>query len=293
MKTERRTELKSNLLADRVEAIALAVKPHLKTAGIVAGLLMVIAIGFGLSRWQREKSAATAWAEYYFSSNRPDTLRDVFETHPDQAAGLWARQVTGDSMLAQALGQIYIDRDSADKILLEAADHYRTVMEKANDDLLLSRATLGLAQVLESQGKGEDALREYKKLLSMKGVNSEMRLDVQRRIEFLQSPDGSKFLDWFAKNRTGSSRSVQVPADIKSLPDKPDLNFSNPPMAIPTEQPPTSEPTASNPASTNGESLALPQAEVIEKPSTRPADATPSLPPTLKPPQSEPKGSGS
>lgn len=297
MKTERRTELKSNLLADRLEAVILAVKPHLKTMGIVAAGLVVVGIGYAISQWQTERASADAWSEYYFSASRPETLREVYDNHPTQLAGLWARQASGDSLLAQAIGQIYVDRDLADKLLVEAGDHYRAVLEKGSEGLLVCRASFGLAQVLESQGKGEDALREYKKLLAMKDVHPEMRDDLQRRIAFLQSPEGGKFVDWFSKNRAAASKAVQVPADLKSLPNQPDLNFASPPTTVPSvENIPTAETVPA------GDLKLAPSTNEILTPPSSDANATPAAakveepapikPPALEPP-AEPKGSGS
>ncbi len=300
MKTERRTELKSNLLADRLEGVILAVKPHLKTIGVVAAGLVVVGIGYAISQWQTERASADAWTEYYFSASRPETLRDVYDNHPTQIAGLWARQASGDSLLSQALGQIYVDRDLADKLLVEAGDHYRAVLEKGSEPLLLCRASFGLAQVLESQGKGEEALQEYKKLIGMKEVHPEMRDDIQRRITFLQSPEGVKFIEWFTKNRGASPKAVQVPADLQSLPNKPDLNFDSMPTAVPTGDAvpaATDKPAASSDILTppsGSTSTTPPSGSTIETPpSPKVEDAVPSKPPTLEPPQAESKGSGS
>jgi hypothetical protein len=259
---ERRTELKSNLLADRLEGIALAVKPHLKLFGVLAAALVVLACVYAAMLWKQEKTSASAWSDFYFSGSRSETLRDVYEDHPKHLAGLWARQASGDALLGQALGQIYLDRDLADKLLGEASDHYRHVISSSKDSLLVSRALYGLAQVLESQGKSEEALKEYKKLVVMGDVHTEMRADITRRVEFLQSREGEKFISWFKSNRPAAPKAVDLPSDLKSLPDKPDINFATPPS--------TGDAKPSVPAATD----AKPSNDVLQIPEAKPTEPT-------------------
>ncbi len=59
--------------------------------------------------------------------------------------------------------------------------------------MLLCRATLGLAQALESKGKADEAIREYKKVLQMKAVYQELTEDVERRIRFIRATKGRTF----------------------------------------------------------------------------------------------------
>jgi tetratricopeptide (TPR) repeat protein len=290
---ERRTELKSNLLADRLEGFALAVKPHLKLFGVLAAAVVVLVCVYAAMVWQREKASASAWSDYYFSGSRTEVLRDVYEEHPKQSAGLWARQASGDALLGQALGQIYLDRDLADKLLREASDQYQYVITHSKDSLLVSRATYGLAQVLESQGKSEEALKEYKKLVIMADVHPEMRADIARRVEFLQSGEGEKFITWFKNNRPVAPKAVDLPADLKSLPDKPDINFATPGESKPSVPSETDAKPASDVPQVPEGKPTDPAAD------TKPADQTPAEaanenPLRIETPSAEPnKGSGS
>ena len=274
---ERRTELQSNLLADRLEGIALAVKPYLKLIGGIAAALVVLACVYAATAWKQEKASASAWSDYYFSGSRSEVLRDVYEDHPAQLAGLWARQGSGDALLGQALGQIYLDRDLAEKLLSEASEHYRHIISNSKDSFLVSRATYGLAQVLESQGKSEEALKEYKKLVVMGDVHPEMRADIARRVEFLQSGEGEKFISWFTSNRPTAPKAVDLPADMKSLPDKPDINFATPPASGESKP---SVPAPSDAKQAN-DVLQIPEAKPTEpavesKPTdTKPAEQSP------------------
>jgi tetratricopeptide (TPR) repeat protein len=298
MNTERRTELQSNLLADRLERLVLSVKPYLKYMAFALIAAIAIAIIYATAAWQREQASASAWTDFYFSANRPEKLRDVFQDHPSQTGGLWARQKSADNLMAQALQQIYIDRDTSDKLLAEAREQYQLVLAKASEPLLVCRASYGLAKVLDSEGKAEEALREYKKVLTLKQVHPELLQDVQRRIEFIQSKDGENFFAWFKTNRPTAPKPVDIPEDLKNLPDKPDLDFaqpatggeaaSNPPL------PGVVDPVVSSPASPPS-SQATPPALTLP-PAETPAAAgvvntPPSKPPALEVPLPEPSNS--
>ncbi len=287
---ERRTELKSNLLADRLEGIALAIKPHIKLIGVLAAALAILGCVYAVMSWQREKAAASAWSDFYFSGSRAEVLRDVYEGHPTQSAGLWARQANGDALLGQALSQVYLDRDLADKLLTEASDHYRHIINNSKDSLLVSRATYGLAQVFESQGKAEEALKEYRNLATMEDVHPEMRADILRRTEFLQSEEGQKFNRWYSSNRPAAPKAVDLPKDLNSLPDKPDINFTTPATSGDSKAaPPTSPETKPS-----GNTLKIPEAQptqpaVESKPAVETTPASETKPAAESKPDTESK----
>jgi hypothetical protein len=301
MKTERRTELQSNLLADRLERLVLSVKPYLKYMAFALVAAIGIAIIYATAAWQREQASASAWTDFYFSANRPEKLREVYQDHPSQTGGLWARQKNADNLMAQALQQIYIDRDTSDKLLAEAREQYQLVLAKATEPLLVCRASYGLAKVLDSEGKAEEALREYKKVLTLKQVHPELLQDVQRRMEFIQSKDGENFFAWFKTNRPTAPKPVDIPEDLKNLPDKPDLDFAqpaptggeavaNPPAANPTD-PVVSNPVVSNtatPPSAEATPPVLTLPPAVETPaSSGVVDTPPRTPPALEGPLPE------
>jgi hypothetical protein len=317
---ERRTELKSNLLADRLEGITLGIKPHLKLIGVLAAALAILGCVYAALSWQREKASASAWSDFYFSGSRTEVLRDVYEGHPTQSAGLWARQANGDALLGQALSQVYLDRDLSDKLLGEATDHYRHILGNSKDSFLISRATYGLAQVFESQGKAEEALKEYRNLATLGDVHPEMLTDIRRRIEFLQSDEGQKFNNWFKSNRPAAPKAVDLPKDMNSLPDKPDINFTMPatsgdsksvppissdtkassdklqiPEAQPTQPAVESQPAAETTPATETKPAAESKPDTESKPADpQPAEAANDNPLQIETPSAEPtKGSGS
>ncbi|MDZ4850834.1 MAG: hypothetical protein SGI77_16220 [Pirellulaceae bacterium] len=288
MKSELRTELKSNLLADRIEEVVLIVKPHLKLIGLAVGAVAVAACIYGYMHSTQEKASAEAWSELYFSANRTEKLDAVYQDFPNNVAGLWARQKSADALTSQALNQIYIDRDLSEKLLEEARTGYRAVLEKAQDPMLVCRATYGLAQVLDSEGNPAEAAREFKKLLTLPGVHSEMLADAQRRIEFIDSPEGRAFYEWFKNSRPTAPTPVDIPANLGNIPSQPDIQFSTPPAPIAPETK-SDDVKITEPSSEKSSSaLTLPSTETpaIQEPTVQPTENA--KPPALEPAIVEP-----
>lgn len=294
MKSELRTELKSNLLADRLEETVLAIKPHLKLIAFSLAALIAAAIIYAVARAKTEKAAAEAWTELYFSANQTEKLDGVSKDYPALSAGIWAKQKSADALLAKALEQVYVDRDMCDKLLKEAQEAYQSVLSKAQEPMLVARASFGLAQVLDSQGNSTDAAREFKKILTLPGAHSELIADAQRHLEFMDSIEGRGFYEWFKTNRPTAPKAVDIPSDLGRLPGQPDMQFSTPtpPSAPPSTEstPSPSTPSPSTP-SPSGPGLELPPAEkssIAEPPVEKPESGPATAPPPLEQPIVEP-----
>jgi hypothetical protein len=293
MKSELRTELKSNLLADRLEEIVLAIKPHLKLIGFGIAAIGVASVVYGLMHTRNEKASANAWSDFYFAANREDKLDEVSLDFPTKSAGLWAKQKSADALMSKALEQVYVDRDLADKLLSETVDAYRSVLAKAQEPMLVCRATYGLAQALDSQGNAAEASKEFKKVLSLPGAHSDMIADAQRRIQFIESDEGRNFYEWFKTNRPTAPKPVDIPKDLGKLPSDPDLQFNTPAVAPPvtsntTVTPAESTPAESTPADT-GSALQMPPADKAPTTDSTPEKSTIVEPPAEKPAPETPK----
>ncbi len=310
MKSELRTELKSNLLADRLEETVLAVKPYLKLIGFSVAAIAVASVVYGVMHSRSEKASANAWSDLYFAANRQEKLDEVSQDFPTTSAGLWAKQKSADALMSRALEQVYVDRDLADKLFVEAVDAYRSVLAKAQEPMLVCRATYGLAQALDSQGNATEAGREFKKVLTLPGSHSDMVADAQRRLQFIESEEGRTFYEWFKTNRPTAPKPVDIPANLGNLPTNPDLQFATPPIAPPSSSENTASPPESKPTDSGGTfqmppagqapssdvpaekstivepPAAKPDAESTSKPATEPATAEPA---TAAPPEESPK----
>jgi len=280
MKSELRTELKSNLLADRLEEVVLAIKPHLKLIGFSVAALAVAGIIYGLVRSRNENASANAWSDLYFAANRSEKLDEVSQDFPTTSAGLWAKQKSADGLMLRALEQVYVDRDLADKLLVEAIDAYRSVLAKAQEPMLVCRATYGLAQALDSHGNATEAGREFKKILTLSGAHTDMIADSQRRLQFIESDEGRTFYEWFKNNRPTAPKPVDIPKDLGNLPGSPDLQFGTPAAA------PASS-NVSGPPSESSSNFQMPPADIDPAKDAEPEKSSIVEPPAAKP-ESEP-----
>jgi hypothetical protein len=261
---QKKQELQSNLLADRMEEFFISLKPYVKWFAAAIVVLVVAGIAFGLRKQTADKIAADSWTEFYFAGGRPDQLDAIAETYPGTQGALWAQQTSSDSLMARALTSVYLDRNLSDELFTQAAKGYQEVLAQTTDPLLTSRATLGLAQALDSQGKSAEALVQYKRLLTTPGVYEGLVEDVTRRIEFIESEDGKAFFSWFQTNRPAAPTPVNVPGNLNNLPGMPDLQFTTPSNTTPSNTTPLSEMTF-QPA---------PAVQATEKPATSEAPAT-------------------
>jgi len=290
---QKNQELKSNLLADRLEEFFIGLKPYLKWIAAALVVLIAVSIAFGLRQQTAEKLAAESWSDFYFAAGRSDQLDTIYQTYPGTKGALWARQIESDSLMGRALTSVYLDRDLSDELFTQAAKGYQDILKQTSDPLLTSRATLGLAQSLDGQGKSAEALTQYKQLLTIKGIHEGLTEDIQRRVEFIESNEGKTFFTWYKDNRPTAPTPVNLPGNINQLPGMPDLQFTTPamentqfeaPKSNASETPaaettgsmenaaPSNEPSVGSP--TEPSSFSLP-AEVAEPTSAAPADTPP------------------
>jgi len=283
---QKKQDLQSNLLADRTEEFFISLKPYLKWFAAALVVLVAAGIAYGLRQQTAEKIAAESWTEFYFAGGRPDQLDAITQTYPGTQGALWAQQTGSDSLMARALSSVYLDRNLSDELFSQASKGYQEVLAQTTDPLLTSRATLGLAQALDSQGKSAEALVQYKRLLETKGAYEGLVEDVTRRIEFIESEDGKSFFTWFQANRPAAPTPVNMPGNLNSLPGMPDLQFTTPGNTTPGNTTPLSEmsfkpaPAVTAPAPDAAVEQAPVEKPAVEKPATEMPAASESTIPT-------------
>ncbi len=223
-----RTEIQSNLLADRLERFIIQSKPYVPwiIGLILAGILIATLIATIAS--QAAKREASGWTEIYFSQMQPDQLELVAADFQGTNAAMWAAQANADAKLNRGLSQIYLDRSVASQLLKEARELYQKVLTDARDPLLVARATLGVAKTYDGDANTELATKEYSKVLNLPGAHEQLRESVTERLKFLQSDEGKEFYAWFKANAPADPRPLDTAEDLKALPDLPDLKFETP-----------------------------------------------------------------
>lgn len=225
--TVNRTEVQSDLLADRIERWFLQIKPLLPWILVAIVAAIVIAVTMSLISGQAAKKEATAWQDVYFAQT-PATLETTSEDFEGTAASLWARQLAADAKLNEALFQIYLDRDIAFQKIKESREEYESVANASRDPMLSVRANMGIAKTYDAEGNVEQAVSGYNKVIDSAGADNELREYVSGRVQFIQSEQGKEFFAWFKDNKPAMPRSTGAADDLKNLPTSPDIKFTTP-----------------------------------------------------------------
>ncbi len=250
MKTDRRHELQTNVLADWIGKHLGQVQGHSKT--ILALVLLVIAAGVAGTFLVQDQAARSqaGWNQFFqaFGERDPEALEIVASANQGTTAGVWAHLAEADLKLAEGIGDLYTNRDNAKRNLAEAERNY-LVVEKVPESILRQRAWFGLGQVYESMANIEKAKEYYGKLASS-SATSGLGKEAQRRTDALSDTSTEKWYNWFA-NQTprppaipgmpggpGSDLGLpNLPADLGDLSDRPDLSLPVFPSTVPGAEP--------------------------------------------------------
>jgi len=298
MKTERRHELQTNLLADHIGKYIQQVKPYSRhiTTGILLLLAVVMAGLYFSNKWASERGAG--WSDYLktLAASDPVALEEVAEMHAGSTAALWARQSAGEVKVAKATighppmiepGQLFTDRKGAVKTLEEAKEHFLAVAEdRASSPQLVERARFGLAQVYECLSDTVNAQKYYDEIVNSSPDSALSKL-AKRRSERLSEGSVQGWYNWFGRQDPapstvppdGSGKFPNVSDDLDLLPDRPDLSFPgsslseqlkdidlDAPLDDDTVEPMSTEPEEDTSATDDDEEGTAPESEGSPKP---------------------------
>ncbi len=304
MKTDRRHELQTNVLADWIGKHMQQSQGYAKTVLAVILLLAAVAIaGMFLAKDQAAR-AQVGWNQFFqaFSERDPEALEVVAATNQGTTAGFWAHLAEADLRLAEGIGDLYTNRENAKKNLAEAERNYLTVDAGASEKILRERAWFGLGQTYESLADIDKAKTYYGKLASS-APTSALGKEAKRRSDALSDATTAKWYNWFA-NQTPRPPTIpgaagdfglpNLPSDLGNLSDRPDLSLPGLPPAssgaVPNAAPPEPGPELNSPApkaapaatatpETKADEAAAPTKEPdTPTPSETPAEANPSEP---------------
>ena len=317
MKTDRRHELQTNVLADWIGKHLQQAQGYSKT--ILAVVLLVVAAaiaGTFLAQGQSARSQAS-WNQFFqaFSERDPEALEVVASKNQGTIAAVWARLAEADLKLAEGIGDLYTNRDNAKKNLAEAERNYLAVDQAATETLLRERAWFGLGQVYESLAELDKAKQYYGKLVSS-SPTSALGKEAKHRSDVLSDASMVKWYNWFA-NQTPRPPAIpgmpgdfglpNLPSDFQDLPDRPNLSFPvtpadpAPQATAPTTSSPEPDPelnsptTEAAPTPTEKADATAPEKPGAPAASETPAEPAPSQPTPLeqKPETSEAPAEGS
>jgi len=289
MKSERKQTLESNLLADKIELLAIKLKKALPAILAVTVVVVVGLLAYGFYTSVQEKESAKGWTALYFADTDLSDLTAISGDFSGSSAGLWAKQTAGDSNMSRALEKVYIDRDLAEQFYKEATAEYLAVAEKSSDPFLSGRANFGLAQASEGLGDLEKALSFYRKVIQNKAMGIELIAESAKRVAWLETKAGEEFYAWYKTSRASSTVLNVNPEFNTTLPDAPNISFpTNPAGSAPNGNPPPANVPVTPETSVQAPitpPIILPTEQPELSPPNVPADAT--LPATITP--EEPK----
>ena len=294
MKSDRRHELQTNVLADWLGEHLESLRPHAIPIALVA--IAIVALGLG-SIWyfgSEGQTSAEAWQTYFGAFNQRETgkvLEHLADEKTSAAAALWARQSIGDLNLAQGNQRLFTDRIEAKKLLEKAEAAYKEVAAAATEPMLKSRSRLGLGKVNEALCKPEEAEKYYAQVAeSEKGTaigklaaDDAKRMKDQREVALLV---------WFDKQQPKKPAPLPgagggLPGLPNDLPERPDIS---PPSGLgldklgtglPAEPAPAFPAPATTPATTTPEA---PKSDAAKPEDAKPAEAKPEGAKTDAPP---------
>jgi hypothetical protein len=293
MKSERRHELETNKLADWIGARIEMIVPYSRVIVGCLIALFVLVIGYQIVAARQQAAAGVAWRFYLEAitartqasspggrdailNEQIDDLERVAEQEAGTEAGQWALLTQADLQLMRGSQALFTDREEANGLLEKAAANFAKVEAAASRNAeLLERSRLGLAQVLECQGKIDEAKAKYELVAKAKTSSAYANLATDR-LELLKDSKLVDFYAWFDKQKPAPPIPRRPPgagagpSPLDALPDRPNLSFPGfGEPSVPTDN-------AAKPAGKSEETPAATEKPAESQPAdAKPADAKP------------------
>ncbi|HTM55971.1 MAG TPA: tetratricopeptide repeat protein [Pirellulales bacterium] len=202
MKTERRHELQTNVLADSLARWGEKARPYSRAA--LAGLIAIVAVLFAWSYYsaQASRHEANGWNEYFEAMNERDPrerLGQIVERYPGTSVGQISRVVLADIELDDGTNRLFSDKAAAKDELRRVIDAYQAVLFESDEPSLRQRAMYGLARAREGLGQELTKAREEYQSLAERWPDSPYAAPALERAKDLERAETKQFYDWFAK----------------------------------------------------------------------------------------------
>jgi hypothetical protein len=202
MKTERRHELQTNVLADSLAHWIEAAKPYSRAALAVVIALVGAIFAWGYYSSQSSRQQADGWTEYYdamMSRDPREGLSDVVARYAGTSVAQWARVVLADLQLDDGTNRMFVDKAAGREELQKTIEAYQAILAESDQQNLLERATFGMARAREALGKELVKAREDYRSIATKWPNSPFAAPAEARAKDLDRLETKDFYDWFAK----------------------------------------------------------------------------------------------
>jgi hypothetical protein len=235
MKTERRHELHTNVLANAIGHQVETVRPYFKIGGLA--IVAVAVLCFAAMYFYKARAAADseAWEDYYTALSERDTsrLKTVAEDRAKTQAGVWALESEAELALAQGLASMFVDRNEAKTQLRRAKNSFTEVLKETSANSLAGqRSQFGLGQVNEAQGDLEAARKCYEAVIRDAGETT-LAKSAQERLDLLARPDVDKWYGWFSRQKPTPPAKPGTMGGLPGLPGLPSQLSDKPDMSVP------------------------------------------------------------
>lgn len=201
MKTERRHDLETNLLAQKLAGWIKLVQPYSGAATVVAVAAAVVLVGWFFLGRQAAKADAEAWNAYFLATvdpnADPELLLTTAEKHSGSQVAYWANLTWADKQLLSGTQTLFIDKTRARGSLTTAVEAYRLLETSGAPELVRQRASFGLARAYESLGQVDLARKQYQKVHDQDDQGTFAAL-AKSRVDALDRPEIQEFYTWFA-----------------------------------------------------------------------------------------------
>lgn len=203
MKTERRHELQTNVLAHSLARWIEVARPYSRAATAVLIALVVALFAWVYLSTQSSRQQADGWNEYFDAVNgrNPDPrelLRDISSRYAGTMVGQWSRLTLADVQLDDGTNQLLQDRKKAQDELREASEKFQALLLETSHPTIHQRATYGLARAHEALGELERARSEYRSL-AKQWPESPFAAPAEARAKDLDELRTKTFYDWLAR----------------------------------------------------------------------------------------------
>jgi predicted negative regulator of RcsB-dependent stress response len=228
MKSKRRHELHTNLLADWLGEMIGRIKPY-QNAILATAILAIVAV-VGIVVWHNRSisQAGKAWAAVPLVADSPQPYEQIQQEFPQTPAAEWATVLAADQYLLIGAPGLFQDKALAAEALNHAADDYQRALKESKSPMVQERAAFGLARTQECQGRLDDAAKSYQ-LVIQRWPKGMFRSAADERLQDLEKPSTKLFYDRFeqfnpkspALREPGAGEKMDLPPLPENPPEEP------------------------------------------------------------------------
>lgn len=203
MKTERRHELETNVLADRLAHTADRIEPYRRVIVVLLAAFAFLAFAYSYMAGNQQQKLAEGWERYDaalrapIAEGRRKRLEETLANHAGEPVAAWAELWLADDELAEGIDKLFLDKSDAKDLLKSAINRFSSV-NASGPPMLQQRAMMGLAHAYESLGKLDEARKAYDTLLKTFPDGPLAQAAEARRLA-LDKEATKQFYAWFSE----------------------------------------------------------------------------------------------